>query len=76
MCQKRLHFHTVFPFWCLFPPIRYLLFHFPILSALVGVSTNFIFLSLIFLLSYARLLFTDGKTAKQVREATFACKNT
>ncbi|XP_004073201.1 seipin [Oryzias latipes] len=49
-----------------FTGIRYLLFHFPILSALVGVSTNFIFLSLIFLLSYARLLFTDGKTAKQI----------
>ncbi|KAF6726594.1 Seipin [Oryzias melastigma] len=49
-----------------FTGIRYLLFHFPILSALVGVSTNFIFLSLIFLLSYARLLFTDGNKAKQI----------
>ncbi|RVE67355.1 hypothetical protein OJAV_G00102200 [Oryzias javanicus] len=49
-----------------FTGIRYLLFHFPVLSALVGVSTNFIFLSLIFLLSYARLLFTDGNKAKKI----------
>ncbi|XP_044061077.1 seipin-like isoform X2 [Siniperca chuatsi] len=39
-----------------FTGIRYLMFNFPILSALVGVSSNFIFLSLLFVLSYMRLL--------------------
>ncbi|XP_034038133.1 seipin-like isoform X2 [Thalassophryne amazonica] len=36
--------------------IRYLLFNFPVLSAVVGVSSNFIFLSAIFIFSYTRLL--------------------
>ncbi|KAM9356686.1 uncharacterized protein ABDE67_004267 [Symphorus nematophorus] len=39
-----------------FTGIRYILFNFPLLSALVGVSSNFIFLSLLFILSYMRLL--------------------
>ncbi|XP_070693096.1 seipin-like isoform X2 [Pempheris klunzingeri] len=39
-----------------FTGLRYLLFNFPLLSALVGVSSNFIFLSLLLLLSYMRLL--------------------
>ncbi|XP_070818990.1 seipin-like [Chaetodon trifascialis] len=39
-----------------FTGIRYLLFNFPLLSALVGVSSNFIFLSLLFVLSSMRLL--------------------
>nr|XP_057920688.1 seipin-like isoform X2 [Doryrhamphus excisus] len=39
-----------------FTGIRYLLFHFPVLSALVGVSTNFLFLSVILVMSYMRLL--------------------
>ncbi|XP_059202477.1 seipin-like [Centropristis striata] len=40
-----------------FTGIRYLLFNFPLTSALVGVSSNFVFLSLLFILSYVRLLF-------------------
>uniref|UniRef100_A0A3B4V0Y0 Seipin n=1 Tax=Seriola dumerili TaxID=41447 RepID=A0A3B4V0Y0_SERDU len=39
-----------------FTGIRYLLFYFPVSSALVGVSSNFIFLSVLFILSYMRLL--------------------
>uniref|UniRef100_A0A3B4ZUP0 Seipin n=1 Tax=Stegastes partitus TaxID=144197 RepID=A0A3B4ZUP0_9TELE len=36
-----------------FTGIRYLLFYFPVLSALVGVSSNFVFLSILFILSYS-----------------------
>ncbi|XP_053180056.1 seipin-like [Scomber japonicus] len=39
-----------------FTGIRYILFYYPFLSALVGVSSNFIFLSVLFILSYLRLL--------------------
>ncbi|KAM7417523.1 hypothetical protein PAMA_017251 [Pampus argenteus] len=39
-----------------FTGIRYLLFYHPFLSALVGVSSNFTFLSVLFILSYVRLL--------------------
>uniref|UniRef100_A0A3Q0T2D7 Seipin n=1 Tax=Amphilophus citrinellus TaxID=61819 RepID=A0A3Q0T2D7_AMPCI len=39
-----------------FTGIRYLLYHFPVISALVGVCSNFFFLSFIFVLSYMRLL--------------------
>ncbi|XP_028271925.1 seipin-like isoform X2 [Parambassis ranga] len=39
-----------------FTGLRYLLFYFPVLSALVGVTSNFIFLSVFFVLSYMRLL--------------------
>lgn len=36
--------------------IRYLLFNFPVLSAVVGVSTNFIFLSILSVFSYIQLM--------------------
>eukprot|EP00066_Takifugu_rubripes_P019549 XP_011608815.1 PREDICTED: seipin isoform X2 [Takifugu rubripes] len=49
-----------------FTGIRYLLFNFPLLSAFVGVSTNFIFLSVIFILSYLRQLFTRSLAPKQL----------
>ncbi|XP_060904269.1 seipin-like [Labrus mixtus] len=39
-----------------FTGIRYLLFNFPLTSALVGVFSNFSFLSFLFILSYLRLL--------------------
>ncbi len=50
-----------------FPFVRYLLFNFPPLSALVGVSSNFIFLSLLFVLSYVRLLLKEEWSPEQVR---------
>ncbi|XP_051276729.1 seipin isoform X1 [Dicentrarchus labrax] len=50
-----------------FTGIRYLLFNFPLLSALVGVSSNFIFLSLLFVLSYMRLLFRVEWVPTQLR---------
>ncbi|XP_028446085.1 seipin-like isoform X2 [Perca flavescens] len=50
-----------------FTGIRHLLFNFPLLSALVGVSSNFIFLSLLFVLSYVRLLFRVDLGAEQLR---------
>uniref|UniRef100_A0A3Q2ZPD2 Seipin n=1 Tax=Kryptolebias marmoratus TaxID=37003 RepID=A0A3Q2ZPD2_KRYMA len=40
-----------------FTGIRYLLFYFPVFSAFVGVFSNFIFLSFLFILSYIRQLF-------------------
>lgn len=49
---------------------RYLLFNFPLLSAFVGVSTNFIFLSVIFTLSYLRQLFTRSLAPKQVSQGS------
>ncbi|XP_056900101.1 seipin-like isoform X1 [Takifugu flavidus] len=49
-----------------FTGIRYLLFNFPLLSAFVGVATNFIFLSVIFILSYLRQLFTRSLAPKQL----------
>ncbi|KAM8908558.1 seipin-like isoform 2-T2 [Spinachia spinachia] len=39
-----------------FTGVRYLLFNFPLLSTIVGVSTNFIFLSVVFVLCYVRLV--------------------
>uniref|UniRef100_A0A672FLE6 Seipin n=1 Tax=Salarias fasciatus TaxID=181472 RepID=A0A672FLE6_SALFA len=45
--QLNIHAH--------FTGLRYLLFYFPLLSALVGVASNFIFLSLLFIFSYTRL---------------------
>ncbi|XP_034739373.1 seipin-like isoform X2 [Etheostoma cragini] len=50
-----------------FTGIRHLLFNFPLLSALVGVSSNFIFLSLLFVLSYLRLLFRVDLGVEQLR---------
>ncbi|XP_013861376.1 seipin isoform X3 [Austrofundulus limnaeus] len=49
-----------------FTGIRYLLFYFPILSAFVGVFTNFIFLSFLFILSYMRQLWKVGQNPEQV----------
>uniref|UniRef100_A0A3Q1ISM3 Seipin n=1 Tax=Anabas testudineus TaxID=64144 RepID=A0A3Q1ISM3_ANATE len=57
-----------------FTGIRYLLFYFPVLSALVGVSSNFIFLSVLFVLSYMRLLLRIEWKPEQVREeACYLC---
>uniref|UniRef100_A0A3Q2CIS2 Seipin n=2 Tax=Cyprinodon variegatus TaxID=28743 RepID=A0A3Q2CIS2_CYPVA len=39
-----------------FTGLRYLLFYYPILSALIGVASNFTFLSFLFILSYIRQL--------------------
>ncbi|XP_061756177.1 seipin-like isoform X1 [Nerophis ophidion] len=39
-----------------FTGIRYLLFNYPVLSALVGVSSNFVFLGVLLVFSYVRLL--------------------
>ncbi|XP_071313107.1 seipin-like isoform X2 [Trachinotus anak] len=50
-----------------FTGIRYLLFYFPVLSALVGVSSNFIFLSVLFVLSYMRLLLRVRWQPEQLR---------
>ncbi|CAN9515065.1 unnamed protein product [Ophioblennius macclurei] len=49
-----------------FTGLRYLLFYFPLLSALVGVASNFIFLSLLFIFSYARSLLPVGSTSTEV----------
>ncbi|XP_023263077.1 seipin-like isoform X1 [Seriola lalandi dorsalis] len=50
-----------------FTGIRYLLFYFPVSSALVGVSSNFIFLSVLFILSYMRLLLRVEWKPEQLR---------
>ncbi|KAM7000007.1 seipin-like [Tautogolabrus adspersus] len=50
-----------------FTGIRYLLFNFPLTSALVGVSSNFSFLSLLFILSYLRLLLKVDWRPEQLR---------
>uniref|UniRef100_A0A671X2D2 Seipin n=1 Tax=Sparus aurata TaxID=8175 RepID=A0A671X2D2_SPAAU len=50
-----------------FSGLRYLLFNFPLISAVVGVSSNFIFLSLLFLISYMRLLFKVEWSPGQLR---------
>nr|XP_046262106.1 seipin-like isoform X2 [Scatophagus argus] len=50
-----------------FTGLRYLLFNFPLLSALVGVSSNFVFLSLLFVLSYVRLPLKVEWAPEQVR---------
>ncbi|XP_077388315.1 seipin-like isoform X2 [Festucalex cinctus] len=39
-----------------FTGVRYLLFNFPVLSAVMGMSSNFIFLSVLLVFSYMRLL--------------------
>ncbi|XP_008302534.1 seipin isoform X2 [Stegastes partitus] len=48
-----------------FTGIRYLLFYFPVLSALVGVSSNFVFLSILFILSYVRVLMNVGPRTRR-----------
>ncbi|XP_037635940.1 seipin-like [Sebastes umbrosus] len=50
-----------------FTGLRYLLFNFPLLSALVGISSNFFFLSLLFVLSYVRLLLREDWGTQQLR---------
>ncbi|XP_055368242.1 seipin-like isoform X2 [Betta splendens] len=50
-----------------FTGIRYLLFYFPVVSALVGVASNFIFLSVLFVVSYMRLLLRFEWRPEQVR---------
>ncbi|XP_073343432.1 seipin-like [Pagrus major] len=50
-----------------FSGLRYLLFNFPLISAMVGVSSNFIFLSLLFILSYMRLLLKVEWSPGQLR---------
>ncbi|XP_037531723.1 seipin-like [Nematolebias whitei] len=54
-----------------FTGIRYLLFYFPILSAFVGVFSNFIFLSFLFILSYTRQLMQAGQKPEQVTANRF-----
>ncbi|XP_017263702.1 seipin [Kryptolebias marmoratus] len=49
-----------------FTGIRYLLFYFPVFSAFVGVFSNFIFLSFLFILSYIRQLFKVEQKPEQV----------
>ncbi|TNN40151.1 Seipin [Liparis tanakae] len=59
--SSQLHIHAHFT------GMRYLLFNFPLLSALVGVSSNFLFLSVIFVLFYVRLLLKVDWGAEQIR---------
>ncbi|KAM6923432.1 seipin-like [Xenentodon cancila] len=49
-----------------FTGLRYLMFNYPILSALVGVSSNFLFLSFLFILSYTRQLLGVGQKPEQL----------
>ncbi|XP_014862997.1 PREDICTED: seipin-like isoform X2 [Poecilia mexicana] len=49
-----------------FTGLRYLLFYYPILSALIGVATNFTFLSFLFLLSYMRQLLRLPQNPEQI----------
>ncbi|XP_052470385.1 seipin isoform X2 [Carassius gibelio] len=55
-----------------FTGIRYLLYHFPLISALIGVMSNFAFLSLIIVLSFLQFNLgshrTPGKAIKQQEE--------
>ncbi|MEQ2306396.1 hypothetical protein AMECASPLE_007887 [Ameca splendens] len=48
-----------------FTGLRYLLFYFPVLSAFVGVASNFTFLSFLFILSYMRQLLRFGEKPEQ-----------
>ncbi|KAM3866508.1 seipin-like, partial [Diretmus argenteus] len=58
-----------------FTGIRYLMFNFPLITALVGVSTNFIFLSILLLLSYTRLLFGAAWSPQQYKSSSEKEKN-
>ncbi|XP_061582326.1 seipin-like [Cololabis saira] len=49
-----------------FTGLRYLMFYYPFLSALVGVSSNFAFLSFLFILSYIRQLLGVGQRSEQL----------
>ncbi|XP_068571601.1 seipin-like isoform X2 [Cebidichthys violaceus] len=50
-----------------FTGMRYVLFNFPLLSAMLGVSSNFIFLSVVFVLCYVRLLLKVDWRPEQLR---------
>nr|DBA17245.1 TPA: hypothetical protein GDO54_002721 [Pyxicephalus adspersus] len=60
--ELRVHAH--------FTGLRYLLYHFPLLSAMVGISSNFIFMSTLVLLSYLQCGFRRSHLlgAKQHRD--------
>ncbi|XP_077589582.1 seipin-like [Stigmatopora nigra] len=49
--SSQLHIHAYFT------GLRYLLHNFPVLSAVIGMSSNFVFLSMLLFFSYMRLLF-------------------
>ncbi|KAK5616858.1 hypothetical protein CRENBAI_018337 [Crenichthys baileyi] len=49
-----------------FTGLRYLLFYFPVLSAFVGVASNFTFLSFLFIMSYMRQLLRFGEKPEQL----------
>lgn len=70
-CHFNPHTHSLLNnnscFLSLCPFIRYFLFYYPLLSAIVGVSSNFIFLSVLFILSYLRLLLKVEWRSEQVR---------
>ncbi|XP_073676795.1 BSCL2 lipid droplet biogenesis associated, seipin, like isoform X2 [Garra rufa] len=55
-----------------FTGIRYLLYHFPLISAVIGVMSNFTFLSMIVVLSYLQFNLghcrTPGKAVTQLEE--------
>lgn len=46
---------------------RYLLYHFPLISALIGVMSNFTFLSLIIVLSFLQFNLGGRRTRGKVR---------
>ncbi|XP_015124368.1 seipin [Diachasma alloeum] len=45
--------------------LRYLMFHWPILSAIVGISTNLFFIALVCILSYLRFAYEDDLQSDQ-----------
>ncbi|CAL8356726.1 unnamed protein product [Merluccius merluccius] len=50
-----------------FTSLRYLLYHYPVMSALVGVSSNLVFLSVLLFYSYMRQLMGGTWTTRLVR---------
>ncbi|XP_056625790.1 BSCL2 lipid droplet biogenesis associated, seipin, like [Triplophysa dalaica] len=56
-----------------FTGIRYLLYHFPLTSTLIGVMSNFAFLSLIIGLSYLQFCLGDRRSSgeEEIQEADF-----
>ncbi|KAM6953347.1 seipin-like [Aplochiton taeniatus] len=51
-----------------FTGLRYILFHFPLMSATVGVTTNFVFLGMVLVVSYLRLHWGPTSTQTQNRQ--------
>ncbi|XP_011300068.1 seipin [Fopius arisanus] len=47
--------------------LRYLMFHWPILSAIIGISTNLFFIALVCILSYLRFAYEDDAPNEQFR---------